>query len=88
MASSIPFQPEAHSMDRSSGGPRRSWVFMDAGDTFIYGYPTFYEALGDCFQETGRELSLEVHNFLTRLIHIRQIIHCHPIFGHAHSLIL
>ncbi|MFB3789186.1 MAG: HAD family hydrolase [bacterium] len=46
-------------MDYASGGPRRPWIFMDAGDTFIYGYPTFYEALRDCFLPTGRTLSLD-----------------------------
>lgn len=43
-------------------GPDRSatqtWVFMDAGDTFIYAYPTFYEALGDCWLREGETMSL------------------------------
>lgn len=46
-------------MGAVSTGPQRVWVFMDAGDTFIYGYPTFYEALRDCFQLAGQELSLD-----------------------------
>lgn len=24
------------------------WIFLDAGDTFIYGYPTLYEAIREC----------------------------------------
>ncbi len=48
---------------------RSHWVFMDAGDTFIYGYPTLYEALQDCFRHNGQEISqeairLEVHTFM------------------------
>lgn len=39
--------------------PSRPWVFMDAGDTFIYGYPTFYEAVRDRWSEIGAEISLE-----------------------------
>jgi HAD superfamily hydrolase (TIGR01662 family) len=28
----------------------QQWVFMDAGDTFIYGYPTLYDAVQECWQ--------------------------------------
>ncbi len=55
---------ESHrSMNTSSteniGKPTsRTWVFMDAGDTFIYAYPTFYEALRDCWRCEGEDLSL------------------------------
>lgn len=31
---------------------------MDAGDTFVYGYPTFYLALQDCFRRIGAEIHL------------------------------
>ncbi len=31
---------------------------MDAGDTFVYGYPTFYFALRDCFRRMGAEIQL------------------------------
>ncbi len=34
------------------------WVFMDAGDTFIYGYPTFYQALRDCCMKQGLSISI------------------------------
>lgn len=27
-----------------------SWIFLDAGDTFVYGYPTLYEAIQDCWR--------------------------------------
>lgn len=33
------------------------WVFFDAGDTFIYGYPTLYDALIDCCREQGIEVA-------------------------------
>jgi len=46
-------------MDHASGSPRRPWIFMDAGDTFIHGYPTFYEALRDRFQLAGEVVSLD-----------------------------
>ena len=39
--------------------PSRPWVFMDAGDTFIYGYPTFYDAVRDRWTSVGAEISLE-----------------------------
>ena len=32
---------------------------MDAGDTFVYGYPTFYDALRDCFKKENAELRYE-----------------------------
>lgn len=28
----------------------QQWVLMDAGDTFIYGYPTLYDAVLECWQ--------------------------------------
>ncbi len=31
---------------------------MDAGDTFVYGYPTFYLAIRDCFRRIGGEIHL------------------------------
>lgn len=37
---------------------KRPWVFMDAGDTFVYGYPTFYFALQDCCRRAGQEIHL------------------------------
>ncbi|MBN2328389.1 MAG: HAD family hydrolase [Candidatus Omnitrophica bacterium] len=42
----------------SSNSVQRSWVFMDAGDTFIYGYPTFYQALRDCCRKEHHEIDL------------------------------
>ena len=39
--------------------PARPWVFMDAGDTFIYGYPTFYEAVRDRWSAVGAEIGLD-----------------------------
>lgn len=35
------------------------WVFMDAGDTFVYGYPTFYEAVQDCWKSIGTEMEYD-----------------------------
>ncbi|MGC9326434.1 MAG: HAD family hydrolase [Candidatus Hinthialibacter sp.] len=43
---------------RSSNSSQRSWIFMDAGDTFIYGYPTFYQALRDCCRKEQHEIDL------------------------------
>lgn len=48
----------ACSTSSQSGFLKRPWVFMDAGDTFIYGYPTFYFALRDCFRNAGYEMDL------------------------------
>lgn len=41
----IPIHPDV----KTAPPPPAHWVFMDAGDTFIYGYPTFYEAIRDCW---------------------------------------
>ncbi len=43
----------------TTGSNNRPWIFMDAGDTFIYGYPTFYEAIQECFKEEGVEITNE-----------------------------
>lgn len=37
----------------------RGWVFMDAGDTFIYGYPTLYEAMKDCWIRAGSDIDIK-----------------------------
>jgi putative hydrolase of the HAD superfamily len=42
---------------------------MDAGDTFIYGYPTFNDAIQDCFRAVDQEIDRkavqnELHQFL------------------------
>lgn len=38
---------------------KMDWVFMDAGDTFIYGYPTFYQAIRDCCLEHQQNFELD-----------------------------
>ena len=37
---------------------RRTWVWMDAGDTLIYGYPTLYEAMQDCWKSVGQNVEI------------------------------
>lgn len=37
----------------------QNWVFMDAGDTFIYGYPTLYQAIADCFSRCDCHVELD-----------------------------
>lgn len=37
----------------------RPWVFLDAGDTFVYGYPTFYAAVGDCWVALGESVDAD-----------------------------
>lgn len=36
----------------------RPWIFMDAGDTFIYGFPTLYQALQDCWTAENHQIEL------------------------------
>jgi len=36
-----------------------NWVFMDAGDTFIYGYPTLYDAVQDCWKQENETIHTE-----------------------------
>ena len=38
---------------------KKKWILMDAGDTFIYGYPTLYQAIQDCFRNAGQDLCLD-----------------------------
>ncbi len=38
---------------------KREWVFMDAGDTFIYGYPTLYDAVMDCWKQENCAIEKE-----------------------------
>ncbi len=44
--------------DSKRTSPERTWVFMDAGDTFIYAYPTLYEALQECWQKAGGKVTV------------------------------
>lgn len=48
---------------------KQQWVFMDAGDTFIYGYPTLYDAVMECWQAVNATIEKEnikqvTHQFL------------------------
>jgi len=45
--------------DPSSISFRREWVFLDAGDTFIYAYPTLYEAIRDCWRTQGSDIEIQ-----------------------------
>lgn len=38
------------------GSKNQQWVFMDAGDTFIYGYPTLYDAAQECWQAVNANI--------------------------------
>lgn len=38
------------------GSINQQWVFMDAGDTFIYGYPTLYDAAQECWQAVNANI--------------------------------
>jgi len=38
----------------------RPWVFMDAGDTFLYALPTLYEAIWECFHHAEIDVDIEI----------------------------
>ncbi|MEW6236154.1 MAG: HAD-IA family hydrolase [Candidatus Omnitrophota bacterium] len=48
----------SHHKDEESS-LERPWVFMDAGDTFIYAFPTLYEAIWDCFHHAEIDIDIE-----------------------------
>ncbi|MGI6457037.1 MAG: HAD family hydrolase [bacterium] len=54
-------------MKLENTGQSERWIFMDAGDTFIYGYPTFYEAIRDCMSTAGQECSLDT---IKKAVHV------------------
>ncbi len=77
-------------MKQTNNGNQRKWVFMDAGDTFIYGYPTFYDAIRDCFRAIGQDIEIDrVKHELFRFLkeHSRDKITSQDIFTeYFHSL--
>ncbi|MBD3266516.1 HAD-IA family hydrolase, partial [bacterium] len=43
-----------------------TWIFMDAGDTFIMGYPTLYDAIRDCCARVNHAVSIDA---IQRVLH-------------------
>jgi len=46
------------------------WVFMDAGDTFIYGYPTLYRAIQDCWADAEQPEEHEIKRLVKQYKHV------------------